>query len=1090
MDLTTEQLTPGYLDSSQTAEVLVGKLSALSSTLTTLSILPAGRPVSSLCKDTASLLSTSHSEVQILSLCCMTDLFRVCAPTPPFNKDQTLSLFKLFSRLAVLLKGPADDPKAVSYMHALKVLAEISALALCYKYKESTLVGEVVDSLLEASSRDMSGEAARAIEAMVVTALEEANPVQKEVLIPVVTSLTAFNRDHRRYTLVSHCLRLVSSKTILAIDDLLSAAFTSSKPIKALRSPERYEILYHLYKLQPSFVLQSLTHLSQDIALKDKPRLRTSLQYISKLISFRTSNFAVERSFLFTEFINHFDNPDKDIKIALMEWTGRAFKHWNQGTDVILMKIKEKLEDACDKVRVLAVQNIGKAAKKRNLEEEIVKNVCKRLRDKSEEVRRETRLTLLGMYEDNCLELRLRDNQAEDFTCIPNYLVESFSKVPLLTDQIHLLECLDDLLVGERTKEDSFNSLLFFFSDLQPINRPTFTLILQSKKYWMGQLIELFALKGVDLETKEPYFSANLGELLSTTQEKGTTEPKHSPIVLDILRDPQYGRRFMQLADESLSFDEKRRVRRELIDIATEKDTYTLKTVKELVLRTTCMWVAGDLGEVLQEKLEKALGLLLAVGSVYTSLLRPLTSTLISTLSPLSPSEVWSLLRLCSKAHYLTSSHFSHLQSLLPPFLSLQDTPTLREITLFAVENYAEDFVKQQFVTLFVPLLTQILDREDILYSRMVALGEIMKFAPAALEEHVEFLLRFILVDLMLAKTPNVQKKDQSEVSQLCRSKIEGISLLSQFSRNQLYFSASFNSKRIFSHLFRLFFNLSKYTRKTSSNFPEIVSLSQCFSQSESSKIRSKALGEVLNLLGNLKDLRELLKQRELTGLALVLFCSEGGVREKFVRFLTVESDARTRILPQVVAWVSVLAGQGKPGTGYKTALAEVVRELRMAQGDARPLEVYVVYLVVVLAGHEVFGEEGLAKRCLTAFLASLPSPLNTAYLLSLSHLLVKLDLCDPRPCSTDLTFPPTHSPRLSLKDIAEILSEAVRDLQPGEIEDKRERKVLIPGHFFKLKAGMESAKKYLETSAVSKRSRDEDPERPSKRLSLNSPIS
>lgn len=1090
MDLTAEELEPGHLDPTQPLEALVSKLSSLSSALTTPTALPDHLPVTALCKDTAFLLSSPHEEVQVLALCCMADLYRLCAPNPPFTKDQSMALFRLICKRAALLRAPPEDPKSISFIHALKVVAEISALALGFKYKEAGVVGEVIEALLGNSSLALGEEAARAIEAIVLTGLEEASPPPKEVLYPVLISMTSFNRDHRRYTIAQRALSVCSSKTILAIDELLASAFSSTKGLKceALRSPERYEVLSHLYKLQPDFVLQALTQLPQDFDSKDKTRVRKSLELTAKLASCRGSNLASIREYLFAEFVKRFEAQDKEIRAAMVEWAGWFFKHWNQGTETVLTAVRERLGDTYEKVRRLAVQMIGKAGQKRDLSLETLELVSERLRDKEAEVRREARITLMSLYEEKALEPRLRSASGSDLRLIPDSLVLSYSYVPLVSDQVELVEGLDRLIVGERTKEDAALALYWFFVDLEVERRQRFSAILHGKKYWMGKLIEMYALKGEELAAQEPLFSAHLSEPLSLTQLKSSLPPKHSPLVLDLLRDMQFGKRFLALADESASLAEKLRIKQELKDLATEKDTLTLKLVEQLIARTVNLWISADQIETFVVKQESAFPLLYCTTKVYTSLIHPISASLLSHLSPALPSEAWALLRIAGKSRQLTATHRSQLESLLPAILTLEDPRVMREITAFAAENYPEDFLEVQIIDVILPNLRGMMERQGLLLSRLAALGEALRLMPESLGKRVEELVRFVASDLMVEKTRLVGKKEQTEVSFLGRAKLEGLSILAQFARNQLHFSAAFNAKRVFQLLFRITFNLTKYLRKTHTS--EVLSLSQCFSRLEETKTRAKALGEMLSLLTSMRDLRELMTQRRLVGLSLLLLTTDADLKDKFVKFLVEDTEARSRILPQAVALLSILAASGgRQAAGSRTALSEVIQELSVAQGEGKSLEVYVVYLVIVLAGHELYAEEGLAKRCISEFLKSLPAPLNSVYLISLAHLLLKLDLADPRPCTTDLPLPAVKEGKrpLSLSELADMLSEAVRELNPGEVADRRDRKVLIPGHFFKLKEGMDSAKKCLETSAVSKRGREEAPDLPIKRLSLKS---
>jgi len=1089
MDLTAEELEPGHLNPTQPLEALVSKLSSLSSSLTTPTALPADLPVTALCKDTAGLLSSPHEEVQVLAVCCMADLYRLCAPNPPFTKEQTIDLFHLISKRAGLLRAPPEDPKSISFIHALKVVAEISALALGYKYKEAGVVGEVIESLLDNTSLALGEEAARAIEAIVLTGLEEASPPPKEVLYPVLISMTSFNRDQRRYTIAQRALSVCSSKTTLAIDELMAAAFLSTKGLKceALRSPERYEVLSHLYKLRPDFVLQSLTQLPQDFDSKDKTRVRKSLELTAKLASCRGSNLASIRAYLFAEFVKKFEAQDKEVRAAMMEWAGRFFKHWNEGTETVLAAVRERLGDAHEKVRRLAVQTIGKAGHKRDLSPETLKLVTERLRDKEVDVRREARITLMSLYEDKALEPRLRSAPGSDLRQIPDSLVHSYSLVPLFSDQVELVAGLDRLLVGERTKEDAAMALYWFFMDLEVERRMQFSVVLHGKKYWMGKLIEMYALKGEDLAGQEPLFSAHLSEPLSLTQLKSSLPPKHSPIVLDLLRDMQFGKRFLALADESTSLAEKLRIKQELMDLAAEKDTLTLKLVEQLIARTVNLWISADQIETLVVKQESAFPLLYCAAKVHTSLIHPISISLLSHLSPASPSEAWALLRIAGKSRQLTPAHRSQLESLLPSLLTLEDPKVMREITAFAAENYPEDFLEVHIINAILPSLREVTERQGLLLSRMAALGEALRVMPESLGERVEELVRFAATDLMVERTPLVGKKEQTEVSFLGRAKLEGISILAQFARNQLHFSAAFNAKRVFQLLFRVTFDLTKYLRKTHTS--EVLSPSQCFSRLEETKTRAKALGEMLSLLTSIRDLKELLTQRRLVGLSLLLLTTDADLKDKFVKFLVEDSEVRSRILPQAAALLSILAASGgKQAAGSRSALCEVIQELTASQGEGKSLEVYVVYLLVILAGHGLYAEEGLAKRCILEFLQALPVPLNSVYLMSLAHLLVKLDLTDPRPCVTDLPLVTVKEGKrpLGLSELAETLSEAVRGLNPGEVEDRRDKKVLIPGHFFKLKEGMDSAKKYLD-SAVSKRSRGEAPDLPAKRLSLKS---
>ncbi|RYQ91013.1 hypothetical protein Ahy_B09g096900 isoform C [Arachis hypogaea] len=430
--------------------------------------------VDSLC---CGLLRHPDKDVRLLVAICVTEIFRVKAPEPPFEDKYLREVFKL------IVNSFADlaDIASPYFSKRVKLLDTVAQLRCCVIMLEI----DCVDLVLEMFNIFFSVVRLRSTFPFILFLLgcfiglhctEEAS---QQLLEVILRNLIKGKKDatSAAYQLAASVIKSCAEEDALnslVCRYLISCIHARDAMVSELKE-SYHEIIFKVFQCAPQMLVAVIPSLIEEL-LADQVDVRIkSVNLVGKLFAFSEELVAQKYHDLFVEFLERFSDKSVDVRISALQCSKAIYvaKPYGTESDEIISAVEDRLLDFDDRVRMQAVL-VACDISRSNLKlvpSKLISQATERLRDKKAcaiSVRKRALKKMIEVYQDYCTECWKGSMTISDH----------FEKIP----------CKIMLLCYDKDCKESQNMEFVFADDLFPENLP----VEERTKHWM-HMFSLFS---------------------------------------------------------------------------------------------------------------------------------------------------------------------------------------------------------------------------------------------------------------------------------------------------------------------------------------------------------------------------------------------------------------------------------------------------------------------------------------------------------------------------------------------------------------------------------------------------------------------
>ncbi|GMN51774.1 hypothetical protein TIFTF001_020914 [Ficus carica] len=327
------------------------------------------------------LLQHKDKDVRLLVAICVTEIFRILAPEPPFEDNYLRDIFKLilsmFAELADTTNIDCNDLVMEMFNIFFSVVRE---------HHQRSLINDILSIMSDILNEEASQPFLDVILGNLLKEGKETPSASSQLAISVIQTC--------------------AEKLEPFVCGFLTSCILNRDAIRSELSEFYHEIIFKIYQCAPQMLLAVIPNIVQEL-LTDQVDVRIkALTLMGKLLSLSENHIARDYRNLFIEFLKRFSDKSAEVRISALQCAKICYMTNPTGTESheVLSALEGRLLDFEDRVRIQAVIIACDLARS-NLKVFPPKLLCQtieRLRDKKIAVRKETLQKLLEVYHEYC----------------------------------------------------------------------------------------------------------------------------------------------------------------------------------------------------------------------------------------------------------------------------------------------------------------------------------------------------------------------------------------------------------------------------------------------------------------------------------------------------------------------------------------------------------------------------------------------------------------------------------------------------------------------------------------------------------------
>ncbi|KAF9687215.1 hypothetical protein SADUNF_Sadunf02G0070500 [Salix dunnii] len=337
------------------------------------------------------LIKHTDKEVKLLVAICVSEVFRVLAPEPPFEDKYLRDIFILFLNMFKEL----SDTASPHFLRRVKVLETVARCKCCVIMLDvdcHDLVLEMFNiffsSVREHHQRSLIDEI---LSIMKHVLNEEASQALSNAAPPAASQLAA--------SVIQTC----EEKLEPFVCGFLTSCFLDRDAVDSELKEFYHEILFKVFQCAPHMLLGVIPNLTQEL-LTDQVDVRIkAVKLIGKLLALPEHHVVQKYHNLFVEFKNRFSDKSAEVRLSALQCAKACYIANPSGN--VSREILSRLLDFDDRVRTQAAVVACDLARTnlRFFPPELISKVAERLRDKKISVRKKALEKLMEVYREYCI---------------------------------------------------------------------------------------------------------------------------------------------------------------------------------------------------------------------------------------------------------------------------------------------------------------------------------------------------------------------------------------------------------------------------------------------------------------------------------------------------------------------------------------------------------------------------------------------------------------------------------------------------------------------------------------------------------------
>ncbi|KAK7275658.1 hypothetical protein RIF29_16778 [Crotalaria pallida] len=745
------------------------------------------------------LCQHKDKDVELLVAICVTELFRVKAPEPPFEDKYLKDVFELIINLFKDL-ADTESPYFSKRVKVLDTVAQLRCCVIMLEINRVDLVLKMFNTFFSVVSDDHHDSLIYGMSSIMINILNESEEASQQLLEVILRNLLKGRKDATcaAYQLAASVIKTCAQEDELK--DLVCRFLTScihDRDAVGCELKEFYhEIIFRVFQCAPQMLLAVIPSLIEEL-LADQVDVRIkAVNLVGKLFALPEHHVAQKYHELFVEFLKRFSDKSVDVRISALQ-CAKAFyavNPYGSESHEIITSVEDRLLDFDDRVRMQAVL-VACDISRSNLKlvpSKLISQTTERLRDKKISVRKRALQKLLQVYQDYCKKC------CDGSMTVSDHYEEIPSKIMMLcydkdckefrTQNMEFVLAHDlfpeHLSVEERTKH-----WIHMFSLFSSLHEKALDTILTQKRRLQDEMKNYLALrmklKEICLEEIQKNTESIFTKMAASFPD--SHKAKECLQKLNQIKDNNVFKSLEQLLEEQ-TFTNGQAIQGELLVMIGEGSSH-FEFLRSLFSKCSpnifssehvnCILDYLSHDESGNDHLEaSSVNLLLAIVRTFPSMLKGLENQFQMLLERKSPVND-RLIEIIAKA----GSHISFNLSDIYPFLERMCLDGTRTQAKFAVSAIAAlSFEQSVFLSLYEGLI-------DYLYSQwnvptiLQSLGCIAQYSVATFETRDEEITSYICQKIIQKEhwddgPVETSSDDTSQCSESCQIKIYGLKTL------------------------------------------------------------------------------------------------------------------------------------------------------------------------------------------------------------------------------------------------------------------------------------------------------------------------
>ncbi|KAL0878226.1 hypothetical protein Bca101_027932 [Brassica carinata] len=373
------------------------------------------------------LLKNRDNDVSLLVTVCVSEIFRILAPEPPFEDKYLRDIFNLF--LAEF--SELSDTVSPYFSRRAKILETVSRCKCCLLMLDvdcHDLIHEMFNTFFSVVREHHEQNLVHQKNAKVQQRKANTQQAQQSLFNDILTIMTDILREEASSPLVGVILEnlvkegkdatpaannLASSLIKNCADTLepficgfLTSCFMEKDSIQSNLKDSYHEIIFMISLNAPQMLLAVIPNLTQEL-LTDQVDVRIKALNLAGRIFAQPNHCSGEiYRDLFVEFLRRFSDKSAEVRMAALKCGKQCYLANPSGNKAsgVLTAIQERLLDFDDRVRTQALL-VACDIMKSNMKYvplNLISEATERLRDKKISVRKKAMQQLSKVYQDYC----------------------------------------------------------------------------------------------------------------------------------------------------------------------------------------------------------------------------------------------------------------------------------------------------------------------------------------------------------------------------------------------------------------------------------------------------------------------------------------------------------------------------------------------------------------------------------------------------------------------------------------------------------------------------------------------------------------
>ncbi|XP_061341944.1 sister chromatid cohesion protein PDS5 homolog B [Gastrolobium bilobum] len=355
------------------------------------------------------LLQHADKEIRLQVAICVTELFRVKAPEPPFEDKHLRDVFKLI----ISLFADLSDIASPFFSKRVKVLDTVAQLRCCVIMLEIDcidLILEMFNIFFSVVRDDHHDSLIYAMSSIMINILNESEEASQQLLEVILINLIQRKKDATRaaYQLAASVIKTCAQEDELnpLVCRFLTSCIHDRDAVDCELKEFYHEIIFEVFQCAPQMLLAVIPSLIEEL-LADQVDVRIkAVNLVGKLFALPEHHAAQLYHDLFVEFLKRFSDKSVDVRISALQ-CAKAFymaNPYGRESNEIITSVEDRLLDVDDRVRMQAVLvacDIS-CSNLKHVPSKLISQTTERLRDKKISVRKRALQKLIKVYQDYC----------------------------------------------------------------------------------------------------------------------------------------------------------------------------------------------------------------------------------------------------------------------------------------------------------------------------------------------------------------------------------------------------------------------------------------------------------------------------------------------------------------------------------------------------------------------------------------------------------------------------------------------------------------------------------------------------------------